>query len=143
MTTEVSLSGCDDSLLLLLSSVLGSSFVVAAAAAIAADFSIGDCFEICVDSAAALPPITELEDAAGDVVDVGGFGCEFIELDVEGVVVVEEDIEELVLHGRVAIPCCDVGGCIGGVPELFGDCCCCCGGKGCLGPGAGMEGCCG
>ena len=125
MTTEVSLSGCDDSLLLLSSSVLGSSFVVAVAAAIA-DFSIGDCFEICVDSAAALPPITELEDAAGDdVVDVGGFGCEFIELVVGGVVVVEEDIEELVLHGRVAIACCDVGGCIGGVPELFGDCCCC------------------
>ena len=134
MTTELSRSGCDGSISpLLLSSVLGSSLVTA----VVVDFAIGGGCEICGDSVA-VAPVAELEVAeAAD--DDGGFGCEFIELDVEDVVVVEEDIGELVLLIGAAIACCEVGGCIGGAPELLGDCCCCCG----CGCGAGCCCCCG
>ena len=143
VTTELSLSGCDGSLSPLLSSVLGSSLVTAAVAT-AVDFGVGGC-ETCGDSVA-VAPNTELDGAAGVADDASGFGCEFIELDVEGVVVVEEDIGELVLLIGVAIACCEVGGCIAGAPELLGDgCCCgcsgCCGCCGCCG-GCCCGGCC-
>ena len=90
-----------------MSSVLGSSLVTT----VVDDFAAGGC-DVCVESVAA--SITELEVAgAADADDAGGFGCEFIELDVEGEVVVEEDIGELVLLIGAAIACCEVGGCIG------------------------------